>query len=159
MNVPLSKLNYSFNKKPLLIGGLAMEYYGLRKAGKDIDLIVIKNDLVNLIKQYPDRLKNLGGDLGVCPFEFEIWKTICYFGYDELIEGAIDKENYLIISLEKLLFLKSLGMKKDKYLQDLYKITSKILNKQSEKYNEIKLENDVLLKNIENIAYIQKNTP
>jgi len=159
MNIPLSKLNYSFNKKPLLIGGSAMEYYGLRKAGKDIDLIVVKNDLINLIKQYPNRLKNLGGDLGVCPFEFEIWKTICYFGYDELIEGAIDRENYLIISLEKLLFLKALGMKKDKYLQDLYKTTSKILNKQSEKYNEIKLENDMLLKNIENIVYIQKNTP
>jgi hypothetical protein len=31
-NINLAKLHYSFQTKPLLIGGKAMEYYGLRKA-------------------------------------------------------------------------------------------------------------------------------
>ena len=36
MNIKLEKLDYKFKYKPLLIGGKAMEYYGLRKAGVDI---------------------------------------------------------------------------------------------------------------------------
>ncbi len=33
-----SKLHFSV--KPILIGGMAMEYYGMRKSGADIDLII-----------------------------------------------------------------------------------------------------------------------
>jgi hypothetical protein len=33
-------LSYRFKSKPLLIGGAAMEHYGLRKRGADIDLVV-----------------------------------------------------------------------------------------------------------------------
>ena len=36
MNIELGKLDYKFKYKPLIIGGKAMEYYGLRKAGVDI---------------------------------------------------------------------------------------------------------------------------
>lgn len=32
--------NLSFVEKPILIGGMAMEYYEMRKAGADIDLII-----------------------------------------------------------------------------------------------------------------------
>jgi hypothetical protein len=33
-------LGYRFKSKPLLIGGAAMEHYGLRKRWADIDLVV-----------------------------------------------------------------------------------------------------------------------
>lgn len=33
MNVDLTKLNFTFQHKPLLIGGKAMEYYDIRKGG------------------------------------------------------------------------------------------------------------------------------
>ena len=40
LNIDLSKLNFAFRTRPLLIGGKAMEYYGLRKAGEDINFVI-----------------------------------------------------------------------------------------------------------------------
>ena len=59
MNIELEKLNHQFAHKPLLIGGMAMEYYGLRKAGADVDLVVHPADHAALLKQYPDHVKDL----------------------------------------------------------------------------------------------------
>ena len=44
LNVDFGKLNYTFQAKPLLVGGKAMEYYQLRKAGADIDFVVCAQD-------------------------------------------------------------------------------------------------------------------
>jgi hypothetical protein len=129
MIIDLSRLNYKFKSKPLLIGGMAMEYYGLRKAGNDIDFIISKFDHDNLSKKFPDHIKNLYGDLGICEFEFEIWNTICKFDYNYLRIDAIEENNYLVISLEKLLFLKAIAMKNPKYLKDLELVVDKILRK------------------------------
>ncbi len=157
MIVPLDKLHYSFKQKPLIVGGMAMEYYGIRKSGDDIDLIATEEDIVELVKLYPHKVKNLWGDLGVCPFEFEIWKTICFFGYKELKVDSIEKENYLIISLEKLLFMKALVMKKkEKYLEDTKLIINNILDTQNKKSNQIILHNAELIKDIPGIVYIEK---
>ena len=73
MNIDLSKLNHTFSSKPLLIGGKAMEYYGLRQAGKDIDFVITKADYEQLSQHYPEHLRDLWGDLGVCVYEFEVW--------------------------------------------------------------------------------------
>lgn len=127
MNIQLNKLNYKFLHKPLLVGGKAKEYYEIRKSGEDTDLIVSNDDYEALSRMYPDNLKDLWGDFGVVIYEFEIWKTICQFDYDYLSEGAIEMENYKIISLEKLLFLTALAIKKQKYLDDLYLIVDKVL--------------------------------
>ena len=159
MNINLSKLNYSFLKKPLLIGGKAMEYYGIRKAGEDIDFIADEKDIVALIKQYPDRIKNLSGDLSVCPFEFEFWRTVCFYDYNYLKEGAIEKEDYLIISLEKLLFTKALAMKEPKYLEDTKLIVADIIKIQEKRYTEIESRNKELLQKITGITYIEKTEP
>ncbi len=128
MNIDLMKLNFQFHSKPLLIGGMAMEYYGLRKAGKDIDFVVTQSDHDRLIEKYPDNIKNLYGDLGICEYEFEIWDTVCTFGYHYLSENAIEEATYLVISLEKLLFLKALAMKNPKYLKDLQLVVEKIID-------------------------------
>jgi hypothetical protein len=129
MKIDLAKLNFTFEAKPLLIGGKAMEYYGLRMAGNDIDFVIIPADYQRLARAYPEHLKDLWGDLGVCPFEFEIWQSICLFDYDYLSAGALDQGEYLVISLEKLLFLKALAMmKSEKYHKDLEMIVQKMLD-------------------------------
>lgn len=159
MDVDLKKLNHTFSKKPLLVGGKAMEYYGLRKAGADIDFVAAEVDVIALIKQYPDRVKDLWGDLGICPFEFEIWRTICSFDYEYFKEGAEDKGDYLIVSLEKLLFMRALAMKKEKYMKDLELIVDGILKEKSLEYEYLKEHNAKLLEGIENITYIEKIGP
>lgn len=126
MDIDLRILNYSFKKKPLLVGGKAMEYFGLRKAGEDIDFIVSKEDYDQLAKQYPNNLKDIFGDKGVCVFDFEIWKSIRWYIYEELAYNAIEENDYLVIALEKLLLLKALAMSIPKYHKDLELIVEKI---------------------------------
>lgn len=128
LGIDLSKIGYAFRTKPLLIGGKAMEHYGLRKAGADIDFVVTPEDYACLAQMYPGRLKDLWGDLGVCPAEFEIWQSICLFDYAYLSAGALEAGEFLIIALDKLLFLKALGMKEEKYHKDLEMIVKKILD-------------------------------
>ncbi len=148
MEILLAKLDCAFLSRPLLIGGKAMEYYGLRRAGSDIDFVVTAPDYMRLASRYPDHLKDLWGDLGVCIFEFEIWKSICLFDYDYLSAGALDEGKYLVIALDKLLFLKALGIREDKNRRDVELIVKKVLDdryatwwgklspEQKEKYKE-----------------------
>lgn len=53
-NIPLS-----FLKKPIIIGGVAMGYYGMRMAGADVDLIISDEDYHVLSEKYPDNKKDL----------------------------------------------------------------------------------------------------
>ena len=126
LNIDLSKLNYAFQAKPLLIGGKAMEYYQLRNAGADIDFVICTQDYQQLAAHYPDHLKDLFGDLGVCIDEFELWQTILLFDYDFLSIGAVEDKTIKIISLEKLLFLKALIISEPKNAQDAKLIVDKI---------------------------------
>jgi hypothetical protein len=130
MRIDLAKLNFSFEHKPLLIGGKAMEYYDIRKAGKDIDFVIAAADHKRLVAQYPDHIKDLYGDIGVIEYEFEIWNTICTFDYEYLNVGAIETDDYLVVSIEKLLMLKAIAMKADeKYRRDVELIADYILDK------------------------------
>lgn len=130
MDISLTKLNFTFQDKPLLIGGKAMEYYNIRKAGADIDFVASPSDHARLAKQYPEHLKDLYGDIGVIEFEFEIWNTICTFGYDSLRKEAIEEKDYLVVSIEKLLMLKAIAMKADeKYRKDVELIGEYIRDK------------------------------
>lgn len=129
LNIPLETLAYQFQDKPLLIGGMAMEYYGLRKTGADIDLVISSDDHARLKQQYPHHVKDLHGDIGICEFEFEIWNQICRYDYEELKVGAIEEPSLLIISLEQLLFLKTLAIKEEKYYQDVLLLVDEILRR------------------------------
>ena len=159
MKIDLSKLNYSFKKKPILVGGKTMEFYGLRKSGADIDLIAGQEDMAALIKLYPNRVKDLWGDLGVCPFEFEIWRTINLLDYAYYSDNSTEKENFLIISIEKLMLMKALAMKKEKYLTDLKLITEYMIKNLSQKYDEQLRINKRILQDIPSVIYIQKSGP
>ena len=106
-----------------------MEYYGLRKAGLDIDLVIHTDDHYKLKDIYPKNIKDLYGDTGICEFEFEIWNQICTFDYDYLRVDAIETDDCLIISLEKLLFMKALAIEIPKYHYDMELIVKLILDK------------------------------
>lgn len=119
LDINLNKLDFCFETKPLLIGGKAMEYYQIREAGSDIDFVITEDDYERLSYKYPYDIKEIWGDFGVCKDGYEIWKSICLFEYDFLSEDAIETDDFLIISFEKLMFLKVLMMSQPKCLQDL----------------------------------------
>lgn len=109
----------SFQKKPLVIGGRAMEYYGIRKSGADVDLIITDEDYQRLAKQYPDKRKDLYGDLGVTIGEFEIWRSIAHLDYDFFCKDAVDEGEVLVISDDRLLWSRVCAMDVEKYRNDL----------------------------------------
>lgn len=129
MKLDYGILDYTFIHKPLLVGGVAMEYYSLRKAGADIDLVVHPEDHNNLKNKYPMHVKDLYGDIGICEFGYEIWNQICTFDYDYLSKEAVEEENCIVISPEKLLFMKALAMEIPKYHHDLELIVKYVLDK------------------------------
>jgi hypothetical protein len=129
MELNLQILQHVFIHKPLLIGGKAMEYYNLRKAGNDIDLVIHNDDHKILLSKYPDNVKDLYGDIGICEFGYEIWNQICMFDYDYLKVDALEEPDYLVVSLEKSLFLKALAMEIPKYHKDLELIVDLVLKR------------------------------
>jgi len=68
--------------------------------------------------------------LGIIIFNFEFWNTVLAFNYNDLSINAIETENYLVISLEKLVLMKALGMKNPKYYKDLELLVDAIMNRQ-----------------------------
>lgn len=129
MELDLQVLEHVFMHKPLLIGGKAMEYYHLRKAGNDIDLVIHNDDHKILLQKYPHNVKDLYGDIGICELGYEIWNQICMFDYDYLKVDAIEEPDYLVVSLEKLLFMKALAMEIPKYHKDLELIVDLVLKR------------------------------
>lgn len=96
-----------------------MEYYQIRESGQDIDFVIAEEDYEQLSYKYPNHVKEIYDDFGVCKYEFEMWKSICLFDYKFLSEEAIKEDDFLIISFEKLMFLKVLAMRQLKCLRDL----------------------------------------
>ena len=114
------KLNdLHFTRKPILIGGMAMEYYGMRKSGADIDLIICDKDYQSLAMKNPDKWKDIWGDLGVVIDSFEIWRSIALLDYDFYIKDAIDEGFAFVVSLDRLLFMRVIAMDVKKYMNDL----------------------------------------
>ena len=108
-----------FSKKPIVVGGMAMEYYEMRKSGRDIDLIISNDDYVKLAEKYPEKRKDLYGDLGVVISEFEIWRSIALLDYDFFLKDAVELEDVLVVSLDRLLFMRVCAMDVEKYKKDL----------------------------------------
>ncbi|MBE5994768.1 MAG: hypothetical protein E7247_20560 [Paenibacillaceae bacterium] len=120
VNERLNEIPLSFINKPIIIGGMAMEYYGMRKAGRDIDLIISQDDYHVLSEKYPDNKKDLYGDLGFLINKFEIWRSIALIDYDFFLKDAIDEGNVLIVSIDRLLWMRVCAMEVEKYKKDLY---------------------------------------
>jgi len=115
----LSQIDFAFSQKPIVIGGMAMEYYDIRKSGADIDLVICDYDYQKLSQLYPEKRKDLYGDLGVVIYPLEIWRSIALLDYDFFKSDAIDCEKVKIVSLDKLLFMRVCAMDVEKYMKDL----------------------------------------
>ncbi len=115
----LSKTVLSFGSKPIVIGGMAMQYYGIRKAGADIDLIITDEDYQALANKYPDNRKDLFGDLGLIIQSFEIWRSIAHLDYDFFRMDAVDVGNAYIVSIDRLLWTRVCAMDVPKHKKDL----------------------------------------
>ena len=107
------------SRKPILIGGKAMEYYGMRKAGKDIDIVICNEDYQKLAVMYPNERKDLYGDLGVVLWPLEIWRSIALLDYDFYQEHAVEYDRIKVVSLERLLFMRVIAREVEKYNTDL----------------------------------------
>ncbi|MDQ6984846.1 MAG: hypothetical protein Q9M91_03940 [Candidatus Dojkabacteria bacterium] len=143
--INLSKLDFKFKDKPLLVSGVAMMYHELRESDKDIDMILIRRDHLELSKKLIDeadileephksgfkeksQFSDLFGDHGILIYEFELWDSIMLFGYDELKDNALDEKDFLVISLEKLMMLSVIrGVYTERYLEDAKLIAKKSL--------------------------------
>ncbi|MBE5982723.1 MAG: hypothetical protein E7248_05390 [Paenibacillaceae bacterium] len=119
VNEILNEIPLSFIKKPIIIGGMAMEYYGMRKAGRDIDLIISQDDYRVLSEKYPDNKKDIYGDLGFIINKFEIWRSIALIDYDFFLKDAVDEGNVLVVSIDRLLWMRVCAMEVEKYKKDL----------------------------------------
>jgi hypothetical protein len=115
----LNDIHLAFARKPVVIGGMAMEYYGMRKAGADIDLVISNEDYLALAGKHPDKLKDIYGDLGVVINEFEIWRSIALLDYDFFAKDAASQGSLLVVSLDRLLFMRVCAMDVEKYKKDL----------------------------------------
>lgn len=104
--------------KPLVIGGMAMEYYNLRLSGDDIDLLVPDGDYQRLATAHPQARKDIWGDLGVVLGPLEIWRSYNLLDYDAMAQGAIDAGPVRIISPERLLLTRAFFMDVEKYRRD-----------------------------------------
>lgn len=110
---------WPFTRKPVLIGGMAMEYYGIRKAGADIDLVICDADYQALAGRFPDKRKDLYGDLGLVIGVFEIWRSIALIDYDFFLKDAVGEGDVLVVSVDRLLWMRVCAMEVEKYKKDL----------------------------------------
>ena len=115
----LGREGLAFARKPLVIGGMAMEYYGLRPSGADIDLVVADEEYQALARLHPGSRKDIYGDLGVVLVVFEIWRSIALLDYAFLGQGALDEGALRIVSLDRLLLMRVCAMEVPKYRRDL----------------------------------------
>jgi len=115
----LLQVDFVFSQKPIVIGGMAMEYYGMRKSGEDIDLVICDHDYQKLSQLYPEKRKDIYGDLGIIIEPFEIWRSIALLDYDFYKPESIEYEKVVIVSLDKLLLMRVCSMEVEKYMHDL----------------------------------------
>ncbi len=114
----LKLVNYKFKKPPLVLGGLALEYYGIRKTKHDYDYMVSPTDWKILKKKHPDYLNLFGGKdekevdatlTNINNKHVDLISTLFQYNYNFLSKNAIKENGYIVISLDKLLFTKTLG--------------------------------------------------
>src|SRR5512141_1946582 len=104
--INIQKLGYEFLDKPVIVGGLAMEYYKLRKHGDDIDFIVTERDYQRLKAQFPNNRKDVWGDFGILVNGFELFRSIYKFDHAHYSLGAIELANYKMVSIDMLFRMK-----------------------------------------------------
>lgn len=125
-----SPFEFQFTTKPVIFGGLAMEYYGLRKHGADMDFIVSYQDYDTLAAMYPDCRKDSWGDLGLLVNGYEMFRTVWKLDLAYIAEGSVEFRDYRVISLDKLLLMKALAQNAgEKHIKDLELIARHLIER------------------------------
>lgn len=118
----LKSCNYKFSKTPILVGGLALEYYNIRKSGHDADFMICDEDWQILKKIHPEKINLFGGDkesdvdatINLKKECVDLIKTLYQFNYNYFINNCIEhnldeNNNIQIMSIRDLLFVKTLA--------------------------------------------------
>ena len=136
INNYLKKLDFKFQDKPLVVGGYSLEYYNIRKAGHDIDLMVSLRDWKKLIKIYPDNINYQGGWDSTINIrgedDIDLIKTLYNYDYKYLSRDSLEFKNFRIISIENQFLVKALpALQKNnkKSIKDSKKIIKYIIKK------------------------------
>jgi hypothetical protein len=106
MTIDIHRVGYEFLDKPIIVGGLAMEYYGLRKHGDDIDFIVSDRDYQRLKVKFPNNRKDVWGDFGILVTGFELFRSLYKFDHAYYSLGAMEFTNYKMVSMDMLFRMK-----------------------------------------------------
>jgi hypothetical protein len=135
--INIGRLGYEFLDKPVLVGGLAMEYYGLRKHGDDIDLIVTERDYQRLKVKFPENRKDVWGDFGILVHGFELFRSIYKFDHAHYALGAIELTHYKVIHIDMLFRMKvfALGVA-EKHDRDVQLLKEYYFRFQNPKYQQ-----------------------
>jgi len=130
-------MNIIFENKPILVGGMAMEYYGLRKHGDDLDFIVSNIDYIKLENKYRNNRKDMWGDFGVRVNEYEMFRSMYKFDYPYFDRGSIEYDNYKVISIDMLFRMKVFAMEsEEKHKNDVELIKGYFMKQQNKIYQE-----------------------
>jgi hypothetical protein len=135
--INIQRLGYEFLDKPVIVGGLAMEYYGLRKHGDDIDFIVTDRDYQRLKVKFPDHRKDVWGDFGFLVHGFELFRSIFKFDHAHYSAGAIELTNYRMVNIDMLFRMKvfALGVA-EKHNRDVDLLKDYYKRFQNQKYQD-----------------------
>lgn len=123
----VKKLEYTFKRKPILIGGGALEYYGLRKTGHDWDFMISMEDYKALKtkEKYMKYFNTFGGKeldadglsvdvdntfSAVMKLDLDLAITMFQYRYDFFDSERLETlGDFKVMSLEHLLLLKALA--------------------------------------------------
>lgn len=138
-------MNYKFKYPPILIGGRAMEYYKLRKSGKDIDYIVHPYDYNKLkklcssdliVSNSSKKAESLTYSGGKIPIDYYL--HIYQYDYSCLKNHCLVLSKpikHLVISLQDMILIKSMTAfdkkpflkAKSKHLNDISLVVNHLL--------------------------------
>ena len=140
--IDLNKLEISFLDKPIIVGGMAMEYYGMRKHGEDIDFIVSNRDYLQLETKYRNFRKDMWGDFGIKVNEYELFRSMWKFDYKYFNNGVIEFDEYKIISIDMLFRMKVFAIdSEEKHKKDVELIKYFFMQFQNKEWNNYMNEN------------------
>ncbi len=109
----MSSKKIKFKHKPILVGGKALEWYGIRNSGDDIDYVVHKTDYDQLCKiegarvnVFPDHTP--GVQIVNGKHSTDYFLSLYHYDYDTLKKHATKNKNVLVCSVQNLLLVKSM---------------------------------------------------
>ena len=135
--IDLKEIDVTFNDKPIIVGGMAMEFYGIRKHGDDIDFIVSNCDYKLLETRYRDYRKDMWGDFGIRVNDYEMFRSMWKFDYQYFNNGSIEFDQYKIISIDMLFRMKVFAMdSEEKHKKDVELLKNYFMQYQNKEYAE-----------------------